>query len=391
MADSTRIERLDELTAHDLRAGGSLKWTRFDGDTIGAFVAEMDFGIAAPIRAALHAAVEAGSFGYLPPRIAANLAEACARWQERRYGWQVAPDAIHPVSDVLTGFELVLRHFSRPDSPVILPTPAYMPFLTLPPLHGRQVLEVPMAREGDRYVLDLDEVAKAFEAGGHLLVLCNPGNPTGRVLHTDELAAVTEVVDRYGGRVFADEVHAPLTYPGHQHVPYASTSPTAAAHTLTAGSASKAWDLPGLRCAQMIVGPADEPVWQRVGTLASSLPSTLGAVASTAAYRSGEPWLADILRYLARNRAHLGELLARHLPQVGYHPPEGTYLAWLDCRALDLPAPAEFFQDSAGVVLVEGAECGEVGRGFVRLNFATPLPIVDRMVTRMAHALGRSG
>lgn len=391
MADSTKIERLDELTAHDLRAGGSLKWTRFDSDTIGAFVAEMDFGTAPAVTAALHAAVEAGRFGYLPPKLAADLARACARWQERRYGWRVEPEAIYPVSDVLTGFELVLRHFSRPDSPVILPTPAYMPFLTLPPLHGRAVIEAPMARDGDRYVWDLDAVAAAFRAGGHLLILCNPGNPTGRVLARDELVAVTEVVDRYGGRVFADEVHGPLTYPGHHHLPYASTSPTAASHTITAVSASKAWDIPGLRCAQVIVGSADVATWQRVGAAASVLPSTLGAVANIAAYRHGESWLDNILRYLDRNRRELARLLARHLPQVGYRPPEGTYLAWLDCRALGHDAPAAFFREHAGVALVEGTECGAAGRGFVRLNFATPLPILERIVTRMAHAVGRSG
>jgi cystathionine beta-lyase len=395
MPDPSPIADWDALTAHDLRSQGSLKWTRFDGDTIGAFVAEMDFGTAPAITTALQQAVSLGNFGYLPPWLAAELAQACARWQQQRYGWPVAPEQIYPVSDVLTAFELALRHFSRPGSPVILPTPAYMPFLSTPQLSGRAVIEVPMAADGGRYVFDLDALAAAFRAGGHLLVLCNPANPVGRVFDAGELAAVTELVDRYGGRVFADEVHAPLTYPGYPHLPYAATSAAAARHSLTAVSASKAWNLPGLRCAQVIISPDDQPAWQRVGTVASVLASTLGTVAAAAAYRSGESWLRVVLGYLDRNRQRLAELLASHLPQVRYRLPEGTYLAWLDCRELPLPGDrpdlGELFRRQAGVALVDGAECGEAGRGFVRLNIATPLPILERIVTRMAHAVGRSG
>lgn len=392
----------DGLTAHDLRARGSLKWTRFGGDTIGAWVAEMDFGPAPPVVAALHAAVEQGMFGYLPPGPAGELALACAHWQQERYGWAVAPECVHPVSDVLTALELAARHFgdargpkrnrgSQEGSPLIVPTPAYMPFLSLPPLHGWEVIEVPMVPAGGsdgRYVLDIDGIDRAFRDGGHLLVLCNPANPVGRVLTAEELAQVTEVVDRHGGRVFADEVHAPLTYPGHRHIPYASTSPTAAAHTLTATSASKAWNLPGLKCAQVIVDPADLAEWQRVGTAASVAASPLGVVANTAAYRAGAAWLDGVLGYLDQNRRALADLLATHLPEVGYQPPEGTYLAWLDCRRLvtgDVPLDA-YFEEHAGVALVDGAQCGRAGRGHVRLNFATPRPILQRIVTRMAHA-----
>jgi cystathionine beta-lyase len=388
MGGGAMARELDAVTAQDLREQGSLKWTRFGGDTIGAFVAEMDFGAAPPIVRALHAAVDRESFGYLPPGLAAEVTLACAQWQQRRYGWEVAPERIQPVSDVLTALELVIRHFSRPEHPIIVPTPAYPPFLAVPALHGRKIVEVPMAQEHGRYQLDLDGIGRAFAAGGDLLVLCNPANPVGRVLSVEELRAVTEVVDRHGGRVFADEVHAPLVYPGHQHLPYASTSPTAASHTVTATSASKAWNLPGLRCAQVVFSnPADLATWQRVGTFASASASTMGAVATVAAYRSGEPWLRDVLGYLERNRRSVGDLLP---PQVGYRAPEGTYLAWLDCRQLG-EAPGERFRQHAGVALVEGADCGEVGRGYVRLNFATPLPILECALTRMTNAVDHGG
>jgi cystathionine beta-lyase len=379
----------DDLTAADLRKRGSLKWTKFGGDTIGAFVAEMDFGTAPPIVAALHAAVDTISFGYLPPKLRDELAAACAGWQRRRYGWAVAPEQIHPVTDVLTAFELVMLHYSRPGSPVVLPTPAYMPFLRVPPTHGREIIQVPMVRDGSRQVLDLDGLDRAFRAGGHLLVLCNPVNPVGRVYTGAELAAVTEVVDRHGGLVFADEVHAPLVYPGHRHLPYASTSPAAAGHTITATAASKAWDLPGLKCAQVVLSnPAHEQRWQRVATEDPAAPSNLGVVAGIAAYESGQAWLDEVIGYLDRNRRALTDLLAEHLPRVGYTPPEGTYLAWLDCRALGLAAPGESFQDRAGVAVVDGAECGEAGRGHVRLTFATPLPVLREAIIRMGRAAG---
>jgi cystathionine beta-lyase len=380
---------LDEITAQDLRERGSLKWTRYGGDMVGAFVAEMDFGAAPPITQALHAAVENASFGYLPPWLHAEVAAACAAWQRHRYGWRIAPELVHAIPDVLTGFELVTQHFSRPGSPVILPTPAYMPFLTVPRRYGREVIQVPMRRNGTRYVLDLAGIDNAYAAGGDLLVLCNPANPVGRVFTADELRGVAEVVERHGGRVFADEIHAPLTYPGHTHVPYASLSPVTASHAITASSASKAWNLPGLKCAQLIfTNPDDTLTWQGIGAVGSASASTLGAVATVAAYRSGEPWLREVLDYLDRNRHALGDLFPE---PVGYTVPDATYLAWLDLRRLDLPDPAGFLREQAGIAAVDGVECGQAGRGHVRLNFATPLPILECIVTRMAHALARSG
>lgn len=390
MADAPRYQELDQLTAGELRARGSLKWTKFDQGTIGAFVAEMDFGTAPAVISALHEAVAKGDFGYLPPGPAAELAVACADFQQQRYGWPVTPEQVYPVSDVLTGFELVMRHYTPPGSPIILPTPAYMPFLTVPPLHGRAVLQAPMREAHGHYTLDLGRLAEGFRAGGRLLLLCNPANPVGRVFTAEELTAITELVDRFDGRVFADEVHAPLTYPGHPHTPYAMTSAAAAAHTITAVSTSKAWNLPGLRCAQVILSnSADIDHWQTVGTGASTAPATLGVTASTAAYRYGRSWLDGVRGYLDHNRRMLTRLVTERLPQLGYRPPEGTYLAWLDCRRAPVgAAPAEFFRRRAGVALVDGAECGEAGRGWVRMNLATPTPVVEEMATRLARAVG---
>ncbi|GAB3454134.1 aminotransferase class I/II-fold pyridoxal phosphate-dependent enzyme [Streptomonospora sediminis] len=386
----SQASAFDAVTIDSLRSRGGVKWTLHGDDTLGAFIAEMDFGTAPPITEALHTAVDSMGFGYLPPRAAAAMSRACAQWQYDRYGWHVEAAAVHAIADVVKGFETAITHFSRPHSPVILPTPAYMPFLAVPRSLGRDIIEVPMASDGHRHVLDLDGIDAAFRAGGHLLTLCNPYNPLGRVFTADELTALSEVVERHGGRVFADEIHAPLTYPGHRHVPYASLSPETARQAVTATSASKAWNVPGLKCAQLIVtNPGDAETMARIGPVLSNGAGTFGVAAATAAYTRGGPWLEDVLAYLDGNRRALAGLLAEHLPEAGYIPPEGTYLAWLDLRPLGLgDHPGRVLHERAGIVLVDGPACGEPGRGFARLNFATPRPILERLVTGIAAAVG---
>jgi cystathionine beta-lyase len=378
---AAEFDRIDVAT---LRAGGSVKWSMYP-DAIGAFVAEMDFGTAPPIAAALHAAVDAGAFGYLPAGLSEQMSTAYAAWSAQRYGWSVDPVDVRPVADVVAGLTLAMAHFSAPGSPIALPTPAYMPFVSVPPRMGRQVIEIPLTAE-HRY--DLEALDAAFRAGANLLILCNPHNPVGRVLTRDEMLAIAEIVDRHGGRVFSDEIHAPLVFPGHTHVPYASLSPVTAAHTLTATSASKAWNLPGLKTAQVILSnDADREVWTRIGLLAEHGAATLGVLANAAAYREGGPWLADVLDYLDGNRRLLGELVAELLPGVGYTLPEGTYLGWLDFRGTGPAEPGPYFLEKAGVALTDGAACGRAGRGFGRFNFALPRPVLRAAVERIASAM----
>jgi cystathionine beta-lyase len=371
----------DRIDVGTLRRAGSVKWSMYP-EAIGAFVAEMDFGTAPPVTAALHAAVDEAAFGYLPAGTAERMSAAYAAWSADRYGWAVDPADVRPVADVVAAFTLAIEHFSAPGAPVVLPTPAYMPFVSVPPRLGRDVIEVPLTPE-HRY--DLDALDAAFARGGSLLVLCNPHNPVGRVLTADEMLAIAAVVDRHGARVFADEIHAPLVFAGAWHVPYASLSPVTAGHTLTATSASKAWNLPGLKCAQVVLSnDADRQTWATVGLLAEHGAATPGVIANTAAYAEGGPWLADVLDYLDGNRRLLGSLVADLLPGVGYTPPEGTYLGWLDFRATGPAEPAPYFLEKAGVAMTDGALCGEAGRGFGRFNFALPRPVLREAIERMA-------
>lgn len=374
----------DRIDVGTLRRAGWVKWSAYPG-AIGAFVAEMDFGTAPVVTAALRAAVEAGGFGYLTDATADAMSAAYAAWSADRYGWVVDPADVRPIPDVIAGLTATIEQFSAPGRPVIVPTPAYMPFLTVPADLGREVIQVPFG-PGDRY--DLEALDAAFAAGANLLVLCNPHNPVGRVLTPDEMHAIAAVVERHGGRVFADEIHAPLVFGGHRHVPYASLSPVTAGHTLTATSASKAWNTPGLKCAQVVLSnDADRETWTRLSVLAPHRAANLGVIASTAAYAGGGPWLAELLDYLDGNRRLLGELVADLLPGVGYAPPEGTYLGWLDFRATGIADPAAYFLEKAGVAMTDGARCGDAGRGFARFTFALPRPILREAVERMAAVL----
>src|SRR5215468_700710 len=203
-------QAIDATTVAMLRARGSYKWTAPGPDGLGAAVAEMDFGATPPILDALAGLAADANFGYLPSSLADELAVACAEFERRRYGWDVDPAQVRHVPDVIKGLEIAITHFSRPGSPVILPTPAYMPFLTVPGFLGREIIQVQMLDDDGYFTFDLDGIQDAFRAGGHLLIFCNPYNPLGRVFTRAEMAQLTGVVDRHGGRVFADEVHAPL-------------------------------------------------------------------------------------------------------------------------------------------------------------------------------------
>ncbi|GIG29810.1 aminotransferase [Cellulomonas marina] len=368
---------LDAITADELRERGSLKWTTFPG-TIGAFVAEMDFGLAPEVSQALHASLDRAVTGYLPPALADGLATATADWYADSFGLRV-PDAwVHHVPDVLAAFELTMDHFTAPGSAVIVPTPACMPFLEVPELHGREVVQVPSVERDGRLHIDLDAVERAFADGAGLFVLCNPHNPLGTVYRREELEALAEVVGRAGGRVFSDEIHAPIVYGEGRHVPYASVSPAAAAHTVTAVSASKAWNLAGLKCAQVILtNEADEAHWQTFGFMAGHGTANLGVIGNTAAYTAGRRWLDGVVDYLDGNRRLLAELVAEHLPGVRVTVPEGTYIAWMDFRATALTGDlGEWYREHAGVAMTDGLACGAVGAGHTRFVFALPRPLL---------------
>jgi cysteine-S-conjugate beta-lyase len=383
----------DALTPDDLRRRGTVKWNHFDPDVLALWISEMDYPTAPPVVSAIKAAVSREEFGYALMAEPSELASAVADWSAARYGWRVEAERVHLLPDVLRGIEVAIDHFSPADSAVVVPTPAYMPFFDIPKFVRRPVAEVPMLPDSGRYRLDLAGIDAAFASGAGTLILCQPHNPAGRSFGRDELLALCAVVAKHGARVVSDEIHSPLVYrashDGAGHVPYASVSAEAAAHTITLTSAGKAWNLSGLGCAVAITSSdGDEENWRKIPPMRTHGATTIGIAASTAAFREGAAWLEEVLGYLDRNRMLLGELLAKHLPQVRYTAPEGTYLAWLDFRELRLPRePAGYFLRQSRVAMNPGLAFGANGAGFARLNFATTGPILQQAVEAMARAV----
>lgn len=385
--------RMDSISVDDLRAAGSLKWTA-DPDALAAWIAEMDFGLAPDISDTIQRWAASQLTGYAPMQLRAGLKEATARFVATRYGWTVPAENVHTLPDVLSGLAIVFKHLSDTSGTVIIPTPSYMPFPLMPGAFGREQIQVPMRFDTDWY-LDLDDLDRAFAQGGQILILCNPHNPIGKVYSADELADIAEVVERHHGLVFSDEIHAPLVYPGRSHAPYASVNEVTAHHTVTAMAASKAWNIAGLKCAQLVLTNPDHQRWMT--DHAHGVPhdsSTLGMAASIAAYNNSREWLDHVVTYLDRNRHFITEFLADRIPELGYHVPDATYLAWLDARNLPIAAEhrydfASFARQEAGVMLTSGDMCGDAGRGQVRMNFATPRPILQRMLNQLADAVDR--
>jgi len=377
---------LTVLSLDQLRARRSIKWRMYDADVLPMWVAEMDTPLAEPVAEALSALVARGDTGYAHM---AGLAEAFAGFASSRLGWAPDPADALLVPDVMTGIVTVLGAVTRPGDGVAINPPVYHPFFSHLSNAGRRVVEVPLLASGSR--LDLDELERVFATGeARAYLMCNPHNPTGDVFARDELLAVGSLAARYRVRLLVDEIHAPLTYTGVVATPVLTLAgeSEAAARAFVFVSASKAWNLPGLKAALVFAGPEALDDLRAVPDDVSFGAGLAGVIAGEAALRDGVPWLDELRAGLDGNRRLLADLLDEHLPQVAYQPPAATYLAWLDCRALDLgDDPAETFLEHGRVAVYSGPMFGSPGKGFVRLNFATSPEILREGVRRMAAAV----
>lgn len=370
---------MNQLTVEQLRARGSVKWSATSGDQLGAFIAESDLPLAPAVQSALATALADGLTGYLPDQVARQTAEACAAFQRDRFGWQVDPRHVELLPDVLGAFTFTLNQLVPAGTPVVLPVPAYMPFLELPGALDKELRTLPMDRVDGRYVIDPERLEQALHGGG-LLVLINPHNPTGQVATREELLAVADVVERTGSTVFADEIHSPLVYSGAAHLPYASLDERTAAHTVTAVSASKGWNLPGLACAQLILtSPAHRRLWSASPFVVRHGTSPLGAVAATAAYSAeGVAHLDAAIEYLRAGRDLFAGRMA-DAPTIGYTAPAATYIHWLDLRETGIE-PAKV-ATRTGVLGTDGISCGTPG--FLRLTLATAHQVIGEIADRL--------
>lgn len=399
--ETRRTDPLVRLPLDRLRRRTSMKWRAHPEDVLPLWVAEMDVPLAPPVADALHAAIDLGDTGY--PH-GTGYAEALAGFARARWRWDgVRVEHTAVVPDVMMGIVEVLRLITDPGDAVVVCSPVYPPFYAFVTHDARTIVE---ARLGPDLRIDLGALEEAFvrarRQGRHAaFLMSNPHNPTGVVHTREELQAVARLAREHGVRVVSDEIHGPLVLPGAAFTPFLSVEGSENGFAVT--SASKAWNLAGLKAALVVAGADSAGDLRRMPEEVGHGPSHLGVIAHTAAFREGGAWLDELLLGLDANRALLGRLIAEHLPQARHRPPEGTYLAWIDCAWLglhdddrrgcepgvvgDLAGPARMFLDRARVALSSGHVFGSGGAGCVRLNFATSPAVLREALSRMGRAV----
>lgn len=372
-----------------LRQRVGIKWARAGADVLPGWIADMDFPVPESVRAVLRRAAD-GDLGYpawedRPDRN--PLQEAFANRMRDRYDFTVDPDDVYVFTELIQVLQIVLQLMTKPGDAVAVHTPAYPPFLQTLEDMGRRLVPIPMIARADGWRFDVDRMAEDIDRNNcRALILVNPNNPTGHMFDRDELSAIAEIACRHDLFVISDEIHSELTHERHRHIPIASLGPEIAGRTVTLNSASKAFNLAGLRCCVAHVGDS------RVRAALDAQPpliygqvSALSVLATCTAWQEGAEWLAATRRTLTSNR----DLVATSLPpEIRFHRPEAGYLAWLDCRALELDQdPAAFFLEHAKVRLLPGPDFGPGGTGFARLNFATFPPVLEDMLGRLRNAV----
>jgi cysteine-S-conjugate beta-lyase len=388
--DCVAAAMIVDLTDDELRARGGLKWSYPPAGVLPAWVAEIDVAPAPVVTEAVAAAVARGDFGYPPFDASTPLPGAFAAYAKQQWGWAVDPARVVLTADVMAGMLLTLTTLCE-DAAVVVPTPTYPPFLEVVPHARRELVTVPLDPDAERATLDLDRIEAALVSGARTILLCNPHNPWGRALGRDELIGLLDVARRHDARIVSDEIHAGLVLPGAEHTPLA-TLPGAAEVTTTLVSASKAWNLPALKCAQIVAGTdADAAALRALPMVANHGTSPLGIVAAVAAYSAGQPWLDAWVRRLAANRDLFADLVAERLPGARQRRLEATYLAWLDVREYGHDDPAAVALQRGRVLVNDGRAFGPGGEGHVRVNLATSPERLERVVDALARGLSARG
>lgn len=369
----------DPLSA--LRTRTSVKWTMFDSDVLPLPIAESDFPLPEPITRTLLSAIHRSDTGYASEPT--ELAIAFAGFAHRRWGWMLDRTQVRATTDVGVAIVEVLRASIAPGDGVIITSPVYFPFFGLIPEAGGTVVDVPLQGNIDvGWRLDLPGIEAALAAGARAVLLCNPHNPVGVVHSADDLQQVALLARSFGAVVISDEIHGPLTYEGTSFTPFLSISEQAREVGVCVTAASKAWNIAGLKCALIVSGT---DIFERMPEKVFERASILGQHASIAAFSECDEWVDASLRTLDRNRRLLHDLLAQHLPDVGYRMPESTYLAWLDLRCLGWgDDPAAVALERGRVALNSGHIFGGDSAGFARLNFACSPEVLTEAVERIA-------
>lgn len=381
---------LRALPLETLRRRSSTKWRTYPEDVLPLFVAETDYPLAPAVTAVLAEAVASGDTGYTPAD--PGIRNAFAGFARRRFGWDVDPAGVRSTADVMMGVVEILRATIRPGDGVVIMPPVYPPFALCTDEVGGIPVSVPLTDTGAGWEIDLDGVDAALAAGARAILLCNPHNPTGTVHSAATLAALAGLAERHGAVVISDEIHAPLVADGVVYTPFLTAGASAARVGFAVTSASKAYNLAGLKCALMVA--ADDATMRVLAGLNPEVEwrtGLFGALAAVAAFdEASDEWLDALRAALAENRALLGALLAEHLPRAVYRTPDAGYLAWIDLSAYNWgDDPAAFLLDAAKVALHHGPQFGAEGAGYARLNFGCSPEVLTEAIARIG-AVARS-
>ena len=391
------MRRYDFDAPVDRRGTDCLKFDRAvqrhrSPDLLSLWVADMDFRTPDEVIDAIGERARHGVFGYTEPGEA--YFRAVANWMGMRYGLSVAQDETIVTPGVVFALATCVRAFTKPGDAVLVQRPVYYPFTGVVQENGRTLANAPLVYRDGAYAVDLDAFERVVrESGAKLFLLCNPHNPAGRVWTREELAGMGGICAAHGVTVVSDEIHMDFARPGFAHVPFATLSRELAGIAVTCTSASKTFNLAGLQVANVAIG--DERLRAafaaEVSASGYSQPNTLGLVATQAAYEHGAEWLAQLKDYLEGNWKLLADHLARHAPELHLVPAEGTYLAWIDCRALGLGAREleRFVEDEAGLWLDCGHIFGPEGAGFIRINIATQRSYLQQALSQLTCAVAR--
>lgn len=378
------IAPLEALPLETLRRRSSTKWRSYPDDVIPMFVAETDFPLAAPITRVLADAVAIGDTGYTPPR--PEIGETFAGFARRRFDWEADPQRMRWTADVMMGVVELLRATTRPGDRIIVTPPVYPPFYDTVEEAGCVVEPVPLVDTGAGWALDLDGIEAALASGARGVLLCNPHNPTGTVHTRASLTALADLAARHGAVIVSDEIHGPLAHDPAAFPPFLAASPAAQEVGFVVTSASKAFNLAGLKCAIMVAGSdAHAAVLRGLPWEVEWRTGLFGALSSIAAFGGeSDAWLDALRARLDLNRRLLADLLAEHLPQARYRIPDAGFLAWVDVSAYGWgDDPAVPIRRGARVALHHGPLFGPQGVGHVRINFGCAPDVLAEAVTRI--------
>jgi len=378
---------VNAMSLQDLRNRKSVKWRQFPSDVLPLPVAEMDFPIAEPVKFALRDMIERSDTGYLGPF--PEMFEAFAEFARQRWNWIVDVSQMRIATDVGVGTVEVIRTLINPGDRVMLNSPVYDNMWRWVAEVKATLVDVPLKENNLEYSLDLDAIELEYRKGIKVHILCHPHNPVGVIFSKEVLEKIADLAARYQVKVISDEIHGPLVYETKTFTPFLAVSDAAREVGIAVTSASKGFNLAGLKCALIIT--SSQELKEKINSMPISVAfraSLFGAVAATAAFRDSLAWLDGVIAALNENRNLVRRLIDTQLPAIGYRIPDFGYLAWLDLSNLGLGEdPTKLILERGKLAINGGVMYGPKHTGFARLNFGTSPEIITEAFHRIQKSL----